>query len=286
MLLKRPFQNNIKFISSNEISDIQNSDLIIVCVGLFASAEEKAKYKTSDKTGRNIQSFKNYPLIKQIAQEIKKYALHSNVLMITNQSDMMSELARTILPKQNVYGVGCYLDTLRFKKIFSQLTHSPFEAIKATILGFHDQSMFLDKSSFSCLYPFNQTKDIIQTALHQTILRGKELSDMQKDIHHPSINSGSSKLPAAALFNIVESYTQKNTPLCIPLNRVLCNEEKERYELDFSFGAQLMCQITHKEIKPIPTQLNISDINLLKQGLRDFEQNFNSFNITYFDINR
>jgi len=61
--------------------------------------------------------------------------------------------------------------------------------------------------------------------MEKTIARGKEISDMQKDVHLPDVNSGSSKLPDAAIYNIIAVFTQPQKSLEIPLNRLLTEDE-------------------------------------------------------------
>jgi len=277
LMLGKLFSNHVSFYPTNNLADIKGSNLIIITAGLFASKEEKEAYQLLDPSGRNIQSLKNTPLIANLCYEIKKIAPKNSVLMVTNQPDTMSELARSVLGKQKVYGLGCYLDTLRFKKIFADLAHLSPSDFEATILGFHSKNLFLNDATFKTRKKIKNLEEIKQKALKRTILRGKEISDMQKDVHHMEINSGASKLPAACIFNIIEAYTQKNSALTIPLNRLLEKSEKKLIKEDSPIGVQLPCEVSYKKITAVPANLNEEDVNLLRENLSSFITELNSF---------
>ncbi len=94
---------------------------------------------------------------------------------------------------------------------------------------------------------------------------------MQKDIHFPQLNSGSSKLPAAALFNIVKAYTQPNENIRISLNRLLTNDEKEQIGEIPNLAAQLICDISQKNITPIPISLSQNNVDKVKVGANNID---------------
>ncbi len=277
LTLEKPFSSHVSFLPSNNLADIKGSSLVIITVGSFASKEEEEAYKLLDPSGRNIQSIKNAPLIANLCYEIKKYAPKSNVVVVTNQSDTMSEVARSVLGKQKVYGLGCYLDTLRFKKIFADLAHLSFSDFEATILGFHSKDMFLNDATFKINKKIKNVEEIKLQAVKRTISRGKEISDMQKDVHHLSLNSGSSKLPAACIFNIIKAYSQKDSSITIPLNRLLEKAEKGLIKEDILIGVQLPCQVSYKKISALQTDLNEQDVNSLRQSLSSFITELNTF---------
>lgn len=211
LIRNQQFSKNIDFLPTNRINDIANSNLVIICAGLFANQEEKTKYTLTDLSGRDIQAYKNFPIINNLCEQISLHTPNTSVIIITNQVDIMSEIARKKLHSAKVYGLGCYLDTIRFKKIFSTLTHLKQSEFDAVLLGFHNQNLFIQDASFQISSHLTNIETYKKSALQKTINRGKEISDMQKDIHHPNINSGSSKLPAATLFNIIAAFTQTNT---------------------------------------------------------------------------
>ncbi len=271
LIRNKSFANNINFLSTSDIHCIQNSDLIIISAGLFATQDEKKQFAARDISGRDIQSIKNLSLISNICKNIKKLSPLSTVIIITNQSDVLSAKARKILNKQPVYGLGCYIDTIRFKNIFIKEAEQEdislqIHDIQAYILGYHNKYLFLDQNTFKINYSIKNIEQLIAKSIDKTILRGKEISDLQKDTHTPHLNSGSSKLPAAALFNIIKAYTQPNENIQIPLNRLLTLNEKELIGDIPNSSAQLICNIKQRDIIPVSMHFSLNNINKIRTG--------------------
>lgn len=279
LIRNKSFSQKVAFDVSNDIRLINNSDMVIVCAGLFATPEEKRYYQLVDSSGRNIQSLKNCTLVDSICYSIKENSPKSCVIMVTNQSDIMSSRARKLLPNQKIFGLGCYLDTLRFKKLFIEEAKKndvrlSFNEVQATILGFHNENMFLEERSFSVSNSINEIEKLKTLALQRTIIRGKEISDLQKDLHIPTLNSGSSRLPAAAIFNIIEAFTQRKKELEIPLNRLVYKEELKCDDVMDGTSAQMPCIIKQGVIEDIKTELSPKNLEQLRTGIIKFEQEF------------
>lgn len=272
----KSFAKNICFVLTSDIQLVQCSDLIIITAGLFATEEEKNAMLLKDISGRDIQSTKNLPLICDICNNLREISPLSQIIIITNQVDIMSAIAREILMTERIYGLGCYIDTIRFKNIFVQEANKnnimlDINDIQANILGYHNNYLFLDSNNFRINCDIEKIFKLVDISIAKTILRGKEISDLQKDVHNPQLNSGSSKLPAAALFNIIGSYTQPNRQLSVPLNRLLNIEEQNRLGKLAHPAAQLLCKITHNNIEPLTTYLASSDIEKIKNGAKNIE---------------
>lgn len=287
----KSFSQNIHFLPTSDMQSIQNSDLIIISAGLFATQDEKDKLSLSDVSGRDIQSIKNISLISNICYDIKKLSPLSDVIVITNQPDVLSIKARKILDKQPIYGLGCYIDTIRFKNIFvkearQENTSLNINDVHAYILGYHNQDLFLDENTFAINKPVKNINQLIAKCIDKTILRGKNISDLQKDIHVPYLNSGSSKLPAAALFNIIKAYTQPNENIKVPLNRLLTNSEKKQIGTIPTLSAQLICCISQRGIASVSTFLSDDNIRKLKIGANNIAKKLQELEaLTYFPIN-
>lgn len=264
LIRNKQFSKNINFFPTDKINNISGSNLVIICAGLFANREEKLKYSIADSSGRLVQAYKNYNLINDLCKQINLYTPKSSTIIVTNQVDIMSEIARNNLPYAKIYGLGCYLDTIRFKKIFANLTHLKQSEFHAVILGFHNKDLSIQDSSFQIFLHFTNAETYKKLALQKTINRGKEISEMQKDTHHPDINSGSSKLPAAALFNIINSFTQKNNKITIPLNRILDAE-------NLPHSAQMLCDISYNSIVHKHTELSHNNLDKLKKGIKNIQ---------------
>lgn len=270
----KKFSHNVKFLPTNNFGSLSESELVIICAGLFADEKEKKQCYLSDPSGRSIQSLKNYPIIEEMCKQIKRYAPSATLIVVTNQADIMTQKARDVLISENIYGLGCYLDTIRFKKIFSEITGLTPDEFDAVVLGFHNRDMFLSEAGFHISREVPGLENKKNVALQKTILRGKEISDLQKDRNHPEINSGSSKLPGAAVYSIIEAFTQKRKKLQIPLNRKLLQCEADGY-------AQMPCLIRRGKITAVPAALTANDRKNLRRGIASLQSEIDKLNIIY-----
>ena len=259
------FAKNISFSATSDIADIKESDLVVICSGLFATKEEKALFKTVDTSGRNI------------ANSIVKFAPKSNVIVVTNQSDMMTEVVNNIVCNQKVYGIGCYLDTIRYKTIFIEEAKKKNVAlsvkdINAFIMGNHNDNMFLDENNFKVKKKISGLNTLMKNVLARTITRGKEISDMSKDVHLPDKNSGASRLPASAIYKVIEAFTQKDRDITVPLNRYLTDTEAKKMKLSNNDRAELLCEVKKKSIKAIDVNLNTKGVKSLKHCIKSMKE--------------
>jgi malate/lactate dehydrogenase len=271
------FAKNISFSATSDIADIKESDLVVICSGLFATKEEKALFKTVDTSGRNIQSYKNYDMMVDIANSIVKFAPKSNIIVVTNQSDMMTEVVNNIVCNQKVYGIGCYLDTIRYKTIFIEEAKKKnvvlsVKDINAFIMGNHNDNMFLDENNFKVKKKISGLNTLMKNVLARTITRGKEISDLSKDVHLPDKNSGASRLPASAIYKVIEAFTQKDRDITVPLNRYLTDTEAKKMKLSNNDRAELLCEVKKKSIKAIDVDLNTKGVKSLKHCIKSMKE--------------
>ena len=271
------FAKNISFSATSDIADIKESDLVVICSGLFATKEEKALFKTVDTSGRNIQSYKNYDMMVDIANSIVKFVPKSNVIVATNQSDMMTEVVNNIVCNQKVYGIGCYLDTIRYKTIFIEEAKKKnvvlsVKDINAFIMGNHNDNMFLDENNFKVKKKISGLNTLMKNVLARTITRGKEISDLSKDVHLPDKNSGASRLPASAIYKVIEAFTQKDRDITVPLNRYLTDTEAKKMKLSNNDRAELLCEVKKKSIKAVDVNLNTKGVKNLKHCIKSMKE--------------
>ena len=66
----------------------------------------------------------------------------------------------------------------------------------------------------------------------------------------------------ACIFNIIKAYSQKDSSITIPLNRLLEKAEKGLIKEDILIGVQLPCQVSYKKISALQTDLNEQDVIL------------------------
>lgn len=210
-------QTNTKTVLTDSPAELKDADCIFITAGLWPNETVRNEWIKKDNTGRLVQSLVNFPLIKKICGDIKKYAPNAIVFVITNQVDMMTELARKELPKHKVLGVGGYIDSMRFKFVLANLLHqieyintnNPAR-IAAHMIGFHNNTMLLLKDSLRVdgkIPDWNNKEfsSVVDKAMEITRSFGKTISDLQNHPKRPGIDSGSSIVPAKAITDVIQA---------------------------------------------------------------------------------
>ena len=124
---------DLHIYGSNSFEDMRGSEIVVVTAGMP---------RTADMTRMDLLK-KNYQIIKQVSQEIAKYAPNSKVLMVTNPLDVMTYVALKVtgFPKQRVFGMGGMLDSSRFKFLLAEMLGIAPSSIQALVIGQHGEAM-------------------------------------------------------------------------------------------------------------------------------------------------
>jgi len=125
--------SNSILIGSNNYKDIKDSDIVVITAGL------------PRKPGMTREDLlvKNASIIKDVCENVKKYAPDSIVIMVTNPLDVMTYLAQKItgFEYNKVIGQAGVLDSTRLSAFIKEKLGVGVEDIKAMTLGSHGDSM-------------------------------------------------------------------------------------------------------------------------------------------------
>src|SRR6266481_4867246 len=122
-------------ISAGDMSDVANSDIVVITAGLRRKPDESRL----DLINRNVDLF--LTLLDQVkAAGLKESAY---LVVVSNPVDVLTYLAvqRSGLPWQRVLGLGTQLDTARFRSYLARRLQVPPTQVQALILGEHGDSM-------------------------------------------------------------------------------------------------------------------------------------------------
>jgi L-lactate dehydrogenase len=122
-------------IHAGEMSDVANSNVVIVTAGLRRKPDESRL----DLINRNVDLFIS------LLDQAKTAGLKedSYLIVVSNPVDVLTYLAvqRSGLPWQRVIGLGTQLDTARFRGYLARALNAPCTQVNALILGEHGDSM-------------------------------------------------------------------------------------------------------------------------------------------------
>lgn len=154
-----PFCNPVK-IFSGEYADAENSDIVIVTLGIA----RKPGQSRLDLAQTNVN------IVKSVVPEVKKYAPDAVYLVVSNPVDIITyTLIKSCgLSEKQVFGSGTMLDTSRLRSILGDKLHLNYKNVHAYVFGEHGDTSVI---------PWSLT-----TAVGLEIHKGyNHLSDIKED---------------------------------------------------------------------------------------------------------
>ncbi len=133
-----PFLDNCD-IYAGSYSDAAGSDVVIITSGIGR--------KPGQTRLELVQT--NVGIIKSISGEITKYAPNALYILVANPVDILTYafLKYTGLPKNQVFGTGTVLDTIRLRTRLAEIYKINKAQVHANVLGEHGDSSFVAWSS-------------------------------------------------------------------------------------------------------------------------------------------
>src|SRR4029450_1999612 len=112
---------------------IEGSDVVVITAGL----PRKPGMSRMDLLGVNAK------IVRQVAENVAKYAPNAVVIVVSNPLDEMTALAQlaTGFPKNRVLGQAGILDTARFTTFVADELGVPVRSVKTLTLGSHGDTM-------------------------------------------------------------------------------------------------------------------------------------------------
>jgi malate dehydrogenase len=139
---------------------IEGSDVVVVTAGL----PRKPGMSRMDLLEVNAK------IVRQVAENIAKYAPNAVVIIVSNPVDEMTALAQlaTQFPKNRVFGQAGVLDTARFTNSIAETLAVPVKSVKALTLGSHGDTMVpvpsrctVDGKPLSDLLPADKIEELV-----------------------------------------------------------------------------------------------------------------------------
>ncbi|MFI5890675.1 malate dehydrogenase [Actinoplanes sp. NPDC051513] len=139
---------------------IEGSDVVVVTAGL----PRKPGMSRMDLLEVNAK------IVRQVAENIAKYAPNAVVIVVSNPVDEMTALAQlaTQFPKNRVFGQAGVLDTARFTNSIAETLAVPVKSVKALTLGSHGDTMVpvpsrctVDSKPLSDLLPADKIEELV-----------------------------------------------------------------------------------------------------------------------------
>ena len=239
---------NVNFIISKDYKETSNSDFVICSMGKFPTMKEMEEELKKDNSARNIQSVFNFKIIKEIFAKLNIYCPKTTTLMLTNQVDTMSQLAREVAPNMLVVGLGCMVDVVRFRQNIRAVTGLLSDAL---MIGYHHIGMipFLQhapKMSNGKLLTQEEINEIVK----KTSVMGGDISWGQRVGLDQNKDTGASILPATAIAKFIKDYCFGVGSHYGSYNLLLNKEIANIYGLPENAALSIIVKISKDKIEP------------------------------------
>ncbi len=124
---------DVNLVGTTSYTEIQEADVCIVTAGLA----RKPGMSRDDLLGINCK------IMREVSENIAKYAPNSFLIVITNPLDAMVTLAKRVtgFPKNRVVGQAGVLDSSRYRTFIAQELNVSVQNVTAMVLGGHGDDM-------------------------------------------------------------------------------------------------------------------------------------------------
>lgn len=200
---------NVDVRGSNDYSDIKGSEIVVVVAG------------SGRKPGMTRMDLLkvNASVVKDVTENIKKYANNSIIVPVTNPLDPMAYVAFKVsgFSKNRIVGMGNMLDLSRFKQFIHESTGFSRDSIRALVIGEHGENM-VPLPRFSSVAGIPLMSLLPKEKIDELVVSTREVAAKVIELKGATVHA-----PANGISAIVESIV-RDTKHVIPVATYLDGE--------------------------------------------------------------
>jgi malate dehydrogenase len=163
-----------KVIGCNSLDGLNDIDIVVVTAG-FA---RKAGMSRLDLLQGNIG------IIESVGNWISTLSTPPKVLVVTNPVDVLTWYMKNRWPTMNVFGLGCSLDTMRFRYFLAEAVGGSIDCSQGMVIGTHNDNMIplINHATIGGIPAKNLlTNDQIQSIIRNTRLAGTVITQKKRN---------------------------------------------------------------------------------------------------------
>ena len=200
---------DVEVRGSNDYSEMKGSDIIVVVAG----SGRKPGMTRMDLLKINVG------IVKNVVENIKKYANDSMILPVTNPLDPMAYITYKTsgFERNRVFGMGGMLDLSRFKQFIHEATGHSRDSIRALVIGEHGENM-LPLARFSSVSGIPLPNLLPKEKLDELVQNTKQVAAKVIELKGATVHA-----PGNGISSIIESVV-KDRKQVIPVAAYLDGE--------------------------------------------------------------
>jgi len=197
---------DVNIRGSNDYSEMKGSDIVVVVAG----SGRKPGITRMDLLKINTS------IVKNVVENIKKYAPDSMIIPVTNPLDPMTYLTYKVsgFQKNKVFGMGNMLDLSRFIQFIHEETGMSRDSIRAIVIGEHGENM-LPLARYSSVSGIPLTLILSKQKIGELIQNTRQVAAKVIELKGATVHA-----PGNAIANMVEAVV-RDTKEVIPVTTCL-----------------------------------------------------------------
>lgn len=246
MLSEQGIDVNIR--GSNDYSDMKGSDVVVVVAG---------SGRKPGMTRMDLLKI-NAGIIKDVVENIKKFAKDSIIVPVTNPLDPMTHIVYKVsgFKRNRICGMGNMLDLSRFKQFIHEATGHSRDSVQAMVIGEHGENM-LPLARFTSVSGIPLSSILPQSKLEEIVKSTREVAAKVIELKGATVHA-----PGNAIATIVGAIL-RDEKLVIPVATPL---DGEYGYSDVSIGVPAVIGRNGVE-KIIELELNIEEKDWFSKGI-------------------
>ena len=207
MLSEQGIDVNIR--GSNDYSDMKGSDVVVIVAG---------SGRKPGMTRMDLLKI-NAGIVKDVVENIKKFAKDSIIVPVTNPLDPMTHIVYKVsgFGRNRICGMGNMLDLSRFKQFIHETTGYSRDSIQALVIGEHGENM-LPLARFTSVSGVPLSSILPQSKLEEIVKSTREVASKVIELKGATVHA-----PGNAISAIVEAIL-RDEKLVIPVATPLDGE--------------------------------------------------------------
>ena len=200
---------DVEVRGSNDYSEMKGSDIVVVVAG----SGRKPGMTRMDLLKINVG------IVKNVVENIKKYANDSMILPVTNPLDPMAYITYKTsgFERNRIFGMGGMLDLSRFKQFIHEATGHSRDSIRALVIGEHGENM-LPLARFSSVSGIPLPNLLPKEKLDELVQNTKQVAAKVIELKGATVHA-----PGNGISSIIESVV-KDRKQVIPVAAYLDGE--------------------------------------------------------------
>jgi malate dehydrogenase len=120
-----------KVIGVNSMDQVPKADIVVITAG----HARHAGMTRLDLLNKNLK------VMDSLGDKIMSSFSNAKVLIVTNPVDVLTWYLKNKWPDMNVFGLGCSLDTMRFRYFIAEAIEGSVDCARGIVIGVHNENM-------------------------------------------------------------------------------------------------------------------------------------------------